>query len=401
MPWKETCAMKERMQLISLYETGKYTVTELAKHFKVSRKTAHKWLGRFADEGALGLNERSRAPHQRPRATPAEVVLAVVRAKQAHPTWGPAKLTPRPDEAPEIAMAWPAVSTRGRILGMHGLVTRHKRRRRASPWFQPFLGADRPNNVWCADFKGWIRTGDGIRCDPLTISDACTRMLLCCDILTKPDYAHVRPAFERVFQQYGLPMAIRTDNGPPFASVGAGGLSPLSVWWVKLGIMPERIKPGHPEQNGRHERMHRTLKQEVMKPPAATALAQQERCNGFLSVYNTERPHEALGQVPPASLYVLSPRPYHELLGDMQYPPLTEVRRVRSNGQIKWRGGLVFVSEALIGDMVGITENHDGWLVSFGPIPLGLLFPHRSSLSPLPPTQPSNHLSRSVTDVFS
>jgi putative transposase len=384
--------MKERMQLISLYETGKYTVTELAEHFGVSRKTAHKWLGRFAHEGVPGLNERSRAPHRRPRATPAEVVLAVVRAKQSHPTWGPAKLTPCPDEATEITKAWPAVSTRGRILGLHGLVTRRRRRRRVNPWFQPFLGADRPNNVWSADFKGWIRTGDGIRCDPLTISDACTRMLLCCDILTKPDYAHVRPVFERVFRQYGLPLAIRTDNGPPFASISAGGLSPLSVWWVKLGIRPERIKPGHPEQNGRHERIHRTLKQEAMKPPAATPQAQQERCDGFLLVYNTERPHEALGQVPPAHLYVPSPRLYPEKLGDMQYPPLTEVRRVRSNGQIKWRGELVFVSEALIGEMVGITEDQNGWLVSFGPIPLGLLYPHCSSLSPLPPTQPTNHI---------
>jgi putative transposase len=394
--------MKERLQMVSLYETGKYTVTELAEYFKVSRKTAYKWLGRFANEGASGLRERSRAPHRRPRATPDEVVVAVVKAKQAHPTWGPAKLMPHPEEAPEIAKAWPAVSTRGRILGMHGLVTRRKCRRRTSPWFQPFLGVDRPNNVWCADFKGWIRTGDGTRCDPLTISDACTRMLFCCEILTKPDYAHVRPVFERVFREYGLPLAIRTDNGPPFASVSAGGLSSLSVWWMKLGIMPERIKPGHPEQNGRHERIHRTLKQEVMKPPAANPQAQQERCNQFLTVYNTVRPHEALGQVPPASLYMPSPRQYPELIGDIEYPPLIEVRRVRSNGQIKWHGELVFVSEALIGELVGITEDKDGWLVSFGPIPLGLLYPHRSSLSPLPPTyNEHNHRSKSVTYVFS
>lgn len=393
--------MKERLQMVSLYETGKYTVTELAKHFKVSRKTAHKWLGRFADEGISGLDERSRAPHRRPRATPVEVALAVVRAKQAHPTWGPAKLNPGTDEAPEIARAWPAVSTRGRILNLHGMVSRRKHRRRANPWFQPFLGADSPNSVWCADFKGWIRTGDGTRCDPLTVSDACTRMLLCCDILTKPDHTHVRPVFERIFREYGLPMAIRTDNGPPFASVGAGGLSPLSVWWVKLGIMPERIKPGHPEQNGRHERMHRTLKQEVMKPPAADPQTQQEWCSNFLSVYNTERPHEALGQVPPASLYVASPRQYVEQLGDIEYPPLTEVRRVRSNGQIKWRGELVYVSEALVGELVGITEDKDGWLVSFGPIPLGLLYPHGSSLSLLPPTHLNHYHRRSVTYVMS
>ncbi len=398
MPWKETCAMKERLQLVSLYETGKYTVTELARQFKVSRKTVHKWLGRFAAEGIPGLDERSRAPHRCPRATPGPVVRAVVRAKEAHPTWGPAKLAPSPGEAPDIARAWPAPSTRGRILGRHGLVTRRRYRRRTSPWFQPFLGADRPNVVWCADFKGWIRTGDGTRCDPLTVSDACTRMLLCCEVLTKPDYAHVRPVLERIFQKYGLPLAIRTDNGPPFASVGAGGLSPLSAWWVKLGIMPERIEPGHPEQNGRHERMHRTLKQEVMNPPAATPEAQQEGCDSFLSVYNTLRPHQALGQVPPASLYVPSPRPYPEQLRDVQYPPLVEMRRVRSNGQIKWHGQLVFVSGALVGELVGITEDNDAWLVSFGPIPLGLLYTHSSSLTPLP--QGPTHR-RSVTDVFS
>lgn len=390
--------MKERLQLVSLYETGMYTVTELARHFEVSRKAAHKWLGRFAGEGISGLEERSRAPHRHPNATPPSVALAVVRAKEAHPTWGPAKLQPGPDEAPEIARAWPAVSTRGRILGLHGLVSRRRHHRRVSPWFQPFLGADCPNAVWCADFKGWIRTGDGSRCDPLTISDAFSRMLLCCEILPKPDYAHVRPVFERVFREYGLPLAIRTDNGPPFASVSVGGLSPLSVWWVKLGIMPERIKPGHPEQNGRHERIHRTLKHEVMHPPAATPQAQQEACNGFLRDYNTVRPHQALGQVPPATLYIPSPRPYPERLCDIQYPPLTAVRRVRSNGQIKWRGALVFVGEALVGELVGITEDVDAWLVSFGSIPMGLLRPHHPSLAPLPPPHPCR---RTVTDVLS
>jgi len=392
--------MKERLQMVSLYETGKYTVTELADQFKVSRKTVHKWLGRFKTEGTPGLNDRSRAPLSCPRTTPAAIVLAVIRAKQAHPTWGPAKLSPCAGEAPEIMKGWPAVSTRGRILGLRGLVTRRKRRRRASPWFQPFLGADRPNSVWCADFKGWIRTGDGTRCDPLTISDACTRMFLCCE-LTKPDYIHVRPIFERIFREYGLPLAIRTDNGPPFASVGAGGLSPLSVWWVKLGVIPERIQPGHPEQNGRLERLHRTLKQEVMKPPAANPREQQENCDKFLSVYNKERPHEALGQVPPVRLYLPSPRPYPERLGDIKYPLLTEVRRVRSNGQIKWHGELVYVSEALIGELIGVTEDKDGWLVSFGPIPLGLLYQHQPSLSPLPPNHPAYSPRKSVTYVLS
>jgi hypothetical protein len=226
-------------------------------------------------------------------------------------------------------------------------------------------------------------------------------MLLCCQILPRADYAHVRPVFERIFREYGLPLAIRTDNGPPFASVGAGGLSPLATWWVKLGIMPERIQPGHPEQNGRHERMHRTLKQSTMSPPAATPKAQQQRCDEFRLDYNTVRPHEALGQVPPANCYVPSTRPYPKALSEIQYPPLTEVRRVRSNGQIKWHGGLVFVSESLVGELVGITEGKDAWLVSFGPIPLGLLRPHRSTLDRLSPNQTIFPYTRSVTHVFS
>jgi transposase InsO family protein len=376
--------MKERLQLISLYETGNYTVAELSEHFRVSRKTAYKWLDRFQQEGVAGLKERSRAPHHHPNATPVETVSAVLRAKAAHPSWGPAKLKPGPQEPEEVADAWPAVSTRGAILARQGLVRPRRRRRRVVPWIQPFRHCDGPNAVWCADFKGWFRTQDGQRCDPLTISDAFSRMLLGCQIVAKADYPHVRPVFERVFQEYGLPLAIRTDNGPPFASVGAGGLSPLAAWWIKLGILPERIAPGHPEQNGRHERMHRTLKQETMGPPAPNPAAQQQRSDAFRHTFNTERPHQALGQVPPVTLYLPSPRPYPERIEDPHYPPLTQVRRVRSNGQIKWQGGLVFVSEALIGELVGVTEEADGWLVSFGPIPLGRLQLHKTRLDRLP-----------------
>lgn len=393
--------MKERLQMVSLFETGKYTVTELAEDFGVSRKTAHKWLGRFKEDRVSGLDDLSRAPHKSPRATPTPVVAALLQAKQAHPTWGPAKLQPASDASPEIIEGWPAVSTRGRILAMNGLVTKRRRRCRTVPWTEPFLEADRPNSVWCADFKGYIRTADGTRCDPLTITDAFSRMLLCCEIVAKTDYAHARPVFERVFQEYGLPRAIRTDNGAPFASVAAGGLSKLSSWWVRLGIIPERIDPGHPEQNGRHERMHRTLKQDTMRPPAANAAAQQRRCDDFRITFNTVRPHQALGQVPPASRYVPSPRPYPDRLCDLEYPPMTEVRRVRSNGQIKWHGKLVFVTEALVGELVGVTEQKDSWLVSFGNIPLGLLHPNRVSLAPLPPNHRSQFKRKSVTYVIS
>jgi len=380
LPWKETCAMNERLQLVTLFQTGNYTVAELAQWFQVSRKTAYKWLGRFAAEGSQGLQEHSRAPRRHPNATPMPVVEAVLQAKMAHPTWGPAKLQPPMGISPEVAAAWPASSTRGSILARYGLVQARRPRRKVAPWSQPFRQADAPNAIWCADFKGWVRTADGRRCDPLTVSDAFSRMLLCCQIVPRPDYAHVRPVMERIFLEYGLPQALRTDNGPPFASVGAGGLSPLSVWWVKLGIVPERIQPGHPEENGRHERLHRTLKQETMRPPAATVVAQQQRCDAFREEYNTQRPHQALGQVPPAIRYAPSARPYPQRLEALRYPSFTEVRRVRSNGEIKWRGELVFLSEALVGEMVGITEGHDSWLVSFGPIPLGRLHPRQRTL---------------------
>ena len=394
--------MKERLQLVSLFDTGKYAVAELASYFKVSRKTAYKWISRYAEAGVSGLEEHSRAPHRHPNATPEPMVMEVLRAKAAHPTWGPAKLQPGAEAPIEVTEAWPAISTRGVILNRHGLVRTRRRKRRVPPWSQPFQHCVNPNCVWCADFKGWVRTGDGSRCDPLTISDAYSRMLLCCEILPKPDYAHVRPVFERIFREYGLPLAIRTDNGPPFASVGVGGLSHLSVWWVKLGIVPERIQPGHPEQNGRHERLHRTLKQETMSPPAPNSEAQQQSCDKFRVEYNTLRPHQALGQIPPAAVYKYSPRMYPDQIEGPEYPSLTEIRRVRSNGQIKWHGELVFVSEALVGEQVGIREEKDSWMVFFGPIPLGVLRPKKKALEHLPSVLlNSQQAGEVVTDVLS
>jgi len=378
LPWKVTSPMKERERLIQARLTGRYTVAELAQDFGVSRKTAHKWLRRYAESGPAGMEDRPHAAHRHPNATPEAVVAAVIREKRAHPTWGPLKLQPRPQDPPELAAAWPAPSTRGAILA--GLTQRRRRRRRvpASSW--PFSACDQPNAVWCADFKGWFRSQDGQRCNPLTVSDAYSRMLLCCQTLSRPDYAHVRPAFERVFREYGLPDAIRTDNGPPFASIAAGGLSPLAVWWVKLGIQPERIEPGHPEQNGRHERMHLTLKLECCSPPAPSLAAQQLHFDAFRLGFNFERPHQALGLRPPATLYRPSPRPYPAVLEDPHYPADAAIRRIRSNGEIRWQGKLVFVSEALIGEAVGIRETLVGYDVHFGPIYLGKLHPKEERL---------------------
>jgi putative transposase len=367
--------MKERQRLVQAYVTGRYTLTELAADFGVSRKTAHKWVQRFAECGPAGLADRPHAAHSHPNATPEAVVAAIIREKQAHPTWGPLKLLPTADDSARVEAAWPAPSTRGAILTRAGLTQRRRRRRRVPPSSQPFSACERPNAVWCADFKGWFRTADGQRCDPLTISDAYSRMLLCCQGLARPDYAHVRPAFEAVFREYGLPDAIRTDNGPPFASVAAGGLSPLAVWWVKLGIQPQRIAPGHPEQNGRHERMHRTLKQDCCRPPAATLIAQQRRFDAFGHSFNRERPHQAIGLQPPAALYRPSPRPYPPRLQDPVYPAAAAMRRVRSNGEIRWRGKLLFLSEALVSEAVAISETLAGYEVHFGPIMLGKLDP--------------------------
>lgn len=373
MPWEVTSPLKERQKFVQAYVTGRYTVTELAEAFGVSRKTAHKMIKRFAEAGPAGIEDRPHTAHTHPNATPDEVAQAVIRQKRAHPTWGPLKLLPTTADTPEVTAAWPAPSTRGFILARVGLTQRRRRRRRVPPSTEPFSACDRPNAVWCADFKGWFRTQDGQRCDPLTVSDAYSRMLLCCRGMDRPDYAHVRPAFEAVFREYGLPDAIRTDNGPPFASVAAGGLSRLAVWWVKLGIQPERIEPGHPEQNGRHERMHLTLKQECCRPPAATPGAQQMRFDAFGHSFNFERPHQALGLKPPAAFYKHSFRPYPTRLEDPLYPADALVRRVRSNGEIRWQGNLVFLSEALIGEVVGVVETPVGYEVHFGPITLGRL----------------------------
>lgn len=365
--------MEERLRMVRAHASGRHTVTALADAFGISRQKAHKYIRRYAELGPAGLEDRSHAVHSHPNQTPESVVEAVIRQKQAHPTWGPAKLFPAPDDPPEIARAWPAVSTRGLILSRAGLTGRRKRRNRAVPSGRPFSACNEANDTWCADFKGWFRTRDGQRCDPLTVTDAHSRMLLCCQVVARPDHAHVRTAFETVFRTYGLPLAIRSDNGTPFASVGAGGLTRLSAWWVKLGISLERIEPGHPEQNGRHERMHSTLAQDCCRPPADSLLAQQLAFDAFRRVYNIQRPHQALGMQPPVRHYQPSPRPYPALLEDPLYPTDASIRRVRSNGEVRWKGNLIFLSEALVGEAVAITEALTGYEVHFGPVLLGSL----------------------------
>ena len=376
LPWRETSRDQEQIRFIERWQRGRETFTELCRHYGISRKTGYKRVSRYRRWGLEGLGDRSRAPHSHPNRTPEAVVDKLISAKGTHPTWGPKKLVAwlggvEPQEG------WPAASTAGEILDRAGLVRRRKRRRRTASWSEPFAAADRPNDVWSIDFKGWFRTADGSRVDPLTVQDMCARTLLVCHGLEHPRGPEVRALCERAFREYGLPRAIRSDNGPPFASVGLGGLSRLSVWWIKLGIIPERIEPGHPEQNGRLERLHRTLKAETASPPEATRRSQQRAFDSFRRIYNEERPHEALGQRPPARLYTPSPRSYPSRISSPEYEAQVTVRRVRTNGEIKWRGDKVYLSGALRGEPVGLTPIDDRyWTIQFGPVIIGLMDHH-------------------------
>lgn len=376
MPWKESSAACEQRVFIERWSMGVESVSELCRRFGISRKTGYKRINRFKECGYDGLGDRSSAPHSHPNATSPQVIRQLIEAKRARPTWGPKKLVAwLRAEAPEVP--WPAPSTTGDILDRAGLVKRRRRRRKASPWSEPFTEAVDANDVWCIDFKGWFRTKDGKRIDPLTVQDAASRYLLACAGLDQPRTPQVRRVIDRAFGEYGLPRAIRTDNGPPFASVGLGGLTTLSIWWIKLGIIPERIEPGHPEQNGRLERLHRTLKEETTDPPRSSRRSQQRAFDAFRDGYNEQRPHEALGQQPPSRVYRPSYREYRSRIESPEYASGVTVRRVRTNGQIKWKGGLVYLSDALKGEPVGLVQQDSRyWTILYGPLSIGLLDEH-------------------------
>jgi putative transposase len=373
MPWRTICPMDERMQFIGEWLKHEEAMVLLCQRYAISRKTGYKLLARYAARGPEGLREQSRAPHHQALAVTAEVERAVVELRGEHPRWGPRKLRAcLQRHAP--GARWPAASTIGRLLRHHGLTIPRRLRRRCPPATQPFGLVQAPNDAWSADFKGWFCTQDGARCLPLTVTDNASRFLLRCQAVRRGDAAHVRPLFEAAFREYGVPRALRTDNGPPFASTGVGRLSPLGVWWIKLGIQRELIAPGHPEQNGRHERFHLTLAQETAQPPQANLRAQQQCFDRFRQVFNEQRPHEALGQRPPATVYTCSPRVYPERLPEVQYAADYVVRRVRYNGAIKWQGQQVYVNHCLQGEPVGLQEvAEDCWRLWFGPVPLGWL----------------------------
>lgn len=373
MPWKESVVVEERLRFIDDWKTEDWTMAELCRHFGITRKTGYKWLERYEGAGLEGLQDQSRAPHRQAHAVPDETEDRVIALRERHPFWGARKIRALLERDGEVKPV-PAVSTIGSILRAHGLTVNRKRRPRSRPSEQPLAHASGANTVWCADYKGWFRSGDGERIDPLTITDAYSRYLLRCQAVKKPDYLHSKPIFEAAFREYGLPERIRTDNGAPLGSNGESGLTGLAVWWIKLGIQPERIQPAKPQQNGRHERMHRTLKQATAQPPAKNWRAQQQSFDEFRQEYNELRPHEALGQATPASFYEPSPRQYPRRIPEIEYPDRWQVRRVSSGGQMRWQREHVFVAHALEGESVGlepIAERY--WRVWFSFYEVGLL----------------------------
>lgn len=364
--------MDERCLFISHYRRDEWSVAELCRRFGVSRKTGYKWIARYEEEGFVGLSDRSHAPHAYPHRVDATKAKEILKVRVRYPTWGPRKVRAfLLDHHP--ADAWPAASTIGALFTAEGLTVSRKKRRRV-PLSAPFADCNEANDVWSVDFKGWFRTQDGERCDPLTLSDAHSRFLLRCQALERTDAGSVWPIIDAAFREYGMPLRMRSDNGPPFASCAAGGLSHLAVKLIKAGVTPERIEPGKPQQNGRHERMHLTLKRETAKPAAATRRSQQRAFDRFRRIYNEERPHEALGQTPPIRHYAPSPRRYTGRLREPDYPTGFTIRRVKRNGEIKWRGELLFLSQVLAHEPVGCEELDSGsWCVHYGPIVLGLI----------------------------
>lgn len=365
MPWHKTDQVNERLRFVAQAQEGLYSMAELCLRYGISRQTGYTTVDRYNQLGVDGLKDGSHAPLSCPHRIPEAVREVLLESRRVHPTWGPRKilawLQPRHPE-----MALPAASTVGDLYSREQLVKRRPSRRQ---WSQPgrsTVPVNGPNDLWTIDFKGEFRTLDGVLCYPLTIADSHTRFLLAVNGLPSTAHAGARVVVERVFREYGLPAVIRSDNGGPFATKAIAGLSRLNVWWTQLGIKQDRIAPGRPDQNGSHERMHLTLKDETVIPPAADGQAQQERFDAFRSEFDFERPHEALGMQTPGSLYTRSPRELPERLPEPEYPAHCVIRQVRANGILYFRDRSIFLSELLIGHSIALEEIADGvWSIYF------------------------------------
>ena len=373
MPWSQTSPMNQKVLFIADHLKGARPVADLCAEYGISRKTAYKWIERYLRLGAAGLEDRSRRPRVSPNATAEEVVAALIELRRHHPSWGAKKLL-KILKGRHPRWKLPGRSACCLILHRHGLIRRKTRRRVIGHPGKPSSMILGPNHIWCADFKGQFRMGNGRYCYPLTVTDAHSRFLLGCHGLTSTAVEGAKPVFSRLFQEYGLPQLIRTDNGVPFATNTLARLSRLSAWWIRLGVMPQLIEPSSPQQNGRHERMHRTLKAETTRPPAAAMRSQQVKFDRFRQEFNHERPHEALDQEVPASVYRPSTRSMPSKLPPIEYPDRFEVRYVSANGGMRWHKNWVNVSSVLIGEYVGLEEVDDGqWDVYFANYRLGRL----------------------------
>ncbi len=363
--------MDQKRLFILDYHRGAFSLTKLAARYGISRPTAYKWIDRFRADGYPGLAERSRRPTTSPRAIPPDQVADILELRRRHPYWGAKKLlTILTQRHP--AQAWPARSTVCDLLLRHGLVPHKRRRRYPGHPGKPEHSMAAPNDTWCIDYKGQFKTGDGRYCYPLTVTDGCSRFLLACRGLRSTAHETAQPVLRRLFHEYGLPRILRSDNGIPFASTAIGRLSRLSIWWIRLGIQPELIELGHPEQNGRHERMHRTLKQETTRPAARTLRGQQRRFDQFRTEFNLVRPHEALDQATPAARYHPSPRPMPARLAPIVYPAHFETRLMSKNGGFRWAHHRVPLSHLLAGEYIGLEEVADGiWDVYYSTVRLG------------------------------
>ena len=363
MPWNNTPTTEQRQKFVTLANSGRFTVTELCLEYGISRKCGHKWLVRHAQGGAAAMADGSRAPHSVPLRTSEAIERMVVGERRLHPTWGPKKIRAVLERKHGVE-APPAISTLGEILKRHGMIEARRRRPGAFNVQRGDLtGALRPNHVWATDFKGWFNTLDGARCDPLTVTDLFSRYLLGVQALPQATQAWTRMAFTSLFRIHGLPEIIRMDNGSPFGSIGPGGLSKLSVWWISLGIDVEFIKPASPQENGSHERMHRTMKAECCKPASANGVAQQRRFDRWRKQFNEQRPHEAIGQRVPDDVYHKSAIRLDEGIAVDLYGPLEQTHPVSEAGHVSWQGRSWHVGDAFAGQGVVFEPREDASVV--------------------------------------
>lgn len=375
MSWLETEPMNEKMKFISVYLDSKNELTfqELCHNFNISCKTGYKYINRFKSDGIDGLKERSRSPHTNAKKMPLFIEETILELKYKYPNWGSKKISNWLIQE-HADIVWPAKSTIDDLFKRHHLVRPAIRKRRVAPYQQPFISLVQPNDSWSIDYKGQFRLGNNQLCYPLTITDNFSRFILAIEGSERILGVTVKQVLTRLFLEFGLPLGMRSDNGPPFASVGLGGLSVISVWLIRLGIVPERIRPGHPEENGRHERMHLTLKKETTMPPQWDHDEQQRSFDLFKKMFNEERPHEGIEFQRPSWLYTHSPRTFPSKLPKVEYDSSFDIKRkIRTNGTMKWKGKEIFLTETLSGDTIAMKPHSENeWTIFFSFLPIGI-----------------------------